>query len=527
MENMDRGGYELKKESFTINRIKGPWDFSTTLELDYNIPDVKPDVKKIICQRGDAVIEENRRQDRYLTVNGYLAFSILYLAAEGNEPVQCAQGQIPFEEKLMPDEAMQDCNINIKAVVEDFSVSVVNSRKLSLRCIITYICEGTGSERVEAAVSMKGKEENDVISLSGSENITQMAVCTRDIYRVKEQIEIPSDSPEISQILYSNISLCSHDFRLMAGQIGFSGQLKLFAMYSGINGEVEYLDRDISFNTVLEAPGVSENMIEDIEVTTSGIQVVHRADKDGEERVIEADVTLNLFIRVYEERELRLLKDFYSGKCLLKPTSENIRHENLAMKNNLLVRIQERKLLDAKDLDVLLVCSGSGEAKLDGTRIEDGGLTVFGAVELSIMYLSRSDDSPISSIRAAFPFSQKIEVPDIREDSIVRLRPNINSIMVSVADARTLDVKVSVEICIMVFNECNTKIITGYQAEETGQMPARILGYIPREGETLWETAKQFGATMEDIKELNPKVLDGYGPEDDIGGKRLLISQMD
>ncbi len=526
MENMDRG-YELKKESLMINRIKGPWDFGTTLELDYNIPETKPDVKKIICQRGDAVIEESRQQDRYLTLNGYLAFSILYLTAEGDEPVQCAQGKIPFDEKLMPDDAMQDCSINIKAVVEDFSVSIVNSRKLSLRCVITYICEGTGSVRVDAAVSMKGSGENDVISLSGSENITQMAVCTRDIYRVKEQIEIPSGSPEISQILYSSISLCSHDFRLMAGQIGFNGQLKLFAMYSGSNGEIEYLDRDISFNTVLEAPGVSENMIEDIEVTTSGIQVVHRADKDGEERVIEADVTLNLFIRVYEEREIRLLKDFYSGKCLLKPVTEMIRHENLAMKNNLLVRIQERKLLDAKDLDVLLVCSSSGEAKIDGTRIEEDGLVIFGAVELSIMYVSRSDDSPISSIRAVFPFSQKIEVPDIRQDSIIRLRPQINSIMVSVADARTLDVKVSVEICIMVFNECNTKIITGYQTQEREQTPARLLGYIPREGETLWETAKHFGTTMEDIRELNPKMLDGFGPEDEIGGKRLLISQME
>ena len=132
---------ELVKKDIHMNRMSSRQELQVTLDYDYNVPDIKPDVDKIIRQQGSIIVAESKLSQNRYNIEGNLSFSILYVSHGNNSRVCGITGKLPFSESMVWDEPIMD-EVNTKAVLEDLSVVLVNSRKLNIRCIVTFICEG-------------------------------------------------------------------------------------------------------------------------------------------------------------------------------------------------------------------------------------------------------------------------------------------------------------------------------------------------------------------------------------------------
>ena len=51
---------ELKKEDIQILRTKSKASSQVTFDVDYNVPDVKPDIGRMIQNKGEMTVEEVR-----------------------------------------------------------------------------------------------------------------------------------------------------------------------------------------------------------------------------------------------------------------------------------------------------------------------------------------------------------------------------------------------------------------------------------------------------------------------------------
>ena len=66
------------------------------LDEDYNVPDSKRDVQRLVVSDGKVKIDEVKMVENYIRVSGKLEFQILYVG-EGFEPSLCSlEGKIPF-----------------------------------------------------------------------------------------------------------------------------------------------------------------------------------------------------------------------------------------------------------------------------------------------------------------------------------------------------------------------------------------------------------------------------------------------
>ena len=91
---------ELQKKYIHMSREKGEAVTQITLDDDFNVPDVKPDLLRIIMDRGEIRIDETNITQDHVWLKGVLKFSMLYRSDQDTGKIDSLTGEIPFQESL-------------------------------------------------------------------------------------------------------------------------------------------------------------------------------------------------------------------------------------------------------------------------------------------------------------------------------------------------------------------------------------------------------------------------------------------
>ena len=250
-----------------------------------------------------------------------------------------------------------------------------------------------------------------------------------------------------------------------------------------------------------------EDLIPHIEVSLlhQGIEV--KPDPDGEERILQVDVVLELNMKMYREEEHEFLLDAYSPhkECVLHRKKEML--ESLLVRNFSRCRLTDR--IEVKDSQgkVLQLCHSSGKVKVDKTRITDKGIVAEGIVALKILYIIGNDEMPFYSMDAMLPFTHLIEAEEIGKDCTYLLQADLEQLSTAMADGDEIEVKAAVGLNVLVFRQWEEQLIESVEEQPLDRkklesMPG-ITVYIVKAGDTLWDIAKKFYTTVDEISGVN------------------------
>lgn len=517
---------ELIKKNIHMNKLKCKSNVQLTLDDYFNVPDVKPDMERIMKEQGDIVIKEMKPMNGKLSVKGGLRFNLLYISDENARPIHNISGELPFDELVNMDEACVQDNITVKWELDDFSVSMINSRKISVKAIVSFMFTAEDIYDEETAISISGDE--GVQFRNKKLDITQIALCKRDIFRIKDDINLPSGKPNIYEILYYEVEPRAIQVKLLDNKLSIKGELLIFALYTGEEEEkVQYYETELPFDGILECSGCKEEMISDIGVNVQTKEIQIKPDDDGEERILDLEVVLEMDIKIYEEDELEILSDVYSVTKEVTPIYRDAFYENLLMKNNSKVRVNDRIALDPGLLRILQICNVTGNIRIDEERIVTNGIEVEGIIDIQILYITEDDKKPLAAVKGIVPFSHTIEVKGMKDNSIYNIKVSIDQISVMMLDGEEVEAKVGINLDTIVFDKISEPIITDIKVEELDldklqQMPS-IIGYIVKAQDSLWTIAKKYYTTVDNIKELNQLDSDMIQK----GDKLLLMKKID
>mgnify|MGYP001074119617 FL=1 len=297
---------ELVKKKIHMDRVASKAGTQMVLEEDVNISDNRPDASHLIAVKGDVVMDEIRVGDDRVNLKGRLQVQMLYLTEEEG---MCAsmQAELPLEEKINMEGVHNGDTVLSSWVIEDLTVGLINSRKMSVQAMISFDLELEEKLEQEAAVDIY--HEEPVEYRKQIYPLLQMAVNKKDIFRIKEEMELPSNLPNAFQIIWHSISLNNIEFRALDEKIALQGEMKAFFLYEGEgdNDKTLWYENTVPFSGMIECHGCRENMVPDIRYTTSQCSVEIKPDFDGEERVFCVENVLDLEIRLYEEENLEVL----------------------------------------------------------------------------------------------------------------------------------------------------------------------------------------------------------------------------
>ena len=509
---------EIITKQFEMSRLGKMIGNQFMVDEDYNVPDSKNDVKRVIMSDGTLIIDEMKPVDKSLRIKGRMVFQVLYETDDLVVSFASLEGYIPFDEVLYLDEESYD-DLLLKNHSVDLKVSMIHSRKLRIKAMIDLAvqpeqrkCEEIPTDIICDSKIHKKREKMELLKLHTSK---------RDAYRIKEEITLTGTKESIGTILWTDISNRKLDIKLISDQIQLSGELLVFCFYESPDGKIDWIEQGVPYTGKLECYGVNETMFHHVQAELEEIQAEMRMDEDGEMRIIGIEGVLRLSIGVYEEEEIEVLRDLYSleQNCILE-TKEAV-CQQLVLQNHSKCKVMERLTVPELQNDVLQICHSKGQVLVEEMEQKEDGILVSGVMYISFLYVKSSDEVPFDVWHGMVPFSHLVECggeKDLKYD----ISTMLEQLSVTLQGGNEVEVKAALafqgffrkEGAVMKIDAIHMEPIP---LEEIEKRPG-IVGYIAKDGEDLWNLAKRYSTSEEAIREVNE-----LGDRPVKAGDRLLI----
>ena len=510
---------EIITKQFEMNRMGKIIGNQFVLDEDYNVPDSRQDVKRIIMAEGNLIIDEMKRVENHLRFIGKMEFQVLY-ETDNRMPIFASlEGQLPFDEMLYLDEAFDE-NFVLRNKGVDLKIHIVHSRKLRVKALIDLeiqrekrICEEIPTDLICDSKIHKKQEKLELLKLHTSK-------C--DACRIKEEIVLPGTKESIGAILWTDISNRKTDTKLAVDHMLVTGELRVFCFYESPDGKIDWIEQSVPYTAKVDCSGVDETMFHHVQAELEDAKAEMRLDEDGEMRLIGIDGMIRLTIGIYEEEEIQLLRDIYSLEehCLLE-TREAF-YEQLLLQNHSKCKVMERLSVPELQNDVLQICHSKGRVVVEEMEPQADGVLVSGILYVSFLYVKSNDEMPFDVWHGMVPFSHLVECGTVEEGLKYDISAMLEQLSVTLQGGNEIEVKAAMgfhgffrkEGKVMKVDEIKMEPIS---MEEIEKRPS-IVGYIAREGEDLWNLAKRYNTSIEIIREVNE-----LGDRPVKAGDRLLI----
>lgn len=495
---------ELVKRHIHMNRRRGSVTSQMTLDDDFNVPDTMDDVEQLILDSGEIQIESAKNQGEKVAVKGKLNFRILYRTPSGQ--VMTLAGGIPFEENVNMPGLSESDYVQAGWELDDLNVGIINSRKLNVKALVTLKIQAETIYDAEAAVDVKF--DGNVETLKRTSTVAALGVRRKDTFRVKEVLTLSGNKPDIDTLLWQDIKLRGVNTKPLDGKVHIDGELMVFAIYAGEDGQmpVQCMEESIPFSGEVELDESVEEMIPFITVRLVHKDMEVNPDSDGEMREISVDIVMELDMRLYEEEEMELLSDLYALDREILPDTGEACFDQIAARNLLKNKMQEKISLPVGQR-ILQICHSDGDVKIDEIQIGDGELSIDGVLEVRLLYLTADDASPVGASTEMLPFHMTAEVPSISPNSTYQIEPGIEQISAVMLGGDTVEIKGVITADILVLRQVCEQVILDIKeqpvnVEALKRMPG-IVGYLVQPGDSLWKIARTFHTSVEDIMAAN------------------------
>jgi len=127
---------ELIKNPLKVSRIIGENVFSTVIEEDINVPDINPDLYKILASDAIVQLKDCEVLNDKVMVNGQIVLSILYSADDEGKPLNNMDVVAAFSQDIEIPGARPRMKESINPVIQNIDCHMINSRKLAVKVIM-------------------------------------------------------------------------------------------------------------------------------------------------------------------------------------------------------------------------------------------------------------------------------------------------------------------------------------------------------------------------------------------------------
>ncbi|MCL2576626.1 MAG: DUF3794 domain-containing protein [Defluviitaleaceae bacterium] len=498
---------ELVREQVFLDQSVGSETVQIMLEGDIIVPDVKPDMALLLQTEEQVLIDRTEASAERVNYIGRLNLSVLYVSKGADKSVHSISLNRGLDDFINLDGVTKDMWVRAKAAIANIDYRVVNDRKVNYRAVVNVSISAERCDAHELVVHINDVPENQL--LKTSLNLNRTIENRLDRFVVKEQITLPSAKPNIREILQVTAGITNQETRISNGRVNLSGEIALTTLYRGDSDEslIEFIESEIPFNGPIDISGARDDMLADVALQILDHHIIVRPDDDGEDRILEIEISVGVEMKVYSTETFPILEDAYIINTQLTLAKTAVRYPRLVCLNRNQTPVKEVVTLGSSVPDMLQVFRVKGHAHIDDLKIIDDKIIVEGAINTDILYVAESDSTPLASYRTVIPYRQVIEAKGANSSMGVDVDISIDHVTFNMLSPRETETRFLLTFNTRVVEQEETRIIRDIEFAEidpaTLASQASMTVYIVQPNDNLWKIAKRYNTPLDELLTVN------------------------
>lgn len=509
---------ELIKENVTVNQVVCKGSTQAVVDEDIIVPDVKPDILKVLQLDATACVTDKKMSNGILVVNGRVDLTILYVPDSENERVKSIIASYDFEERVDCKDADLEMIPLVTANVDRAEFYLTNSRKIRVKIGVGIDYEVTSKRNVEVAVDAEDCEKAQL--LRENVNIQNCVGITEHNFDVNTAIDIPNGQSSINEILKLDAKILNSEYKSVTGKLVVKGEMNVCVLYEDEVGKIQFTESEIPFTEVIECEDASDETICDIDYETADITYRVCEDSDGDNRIVEVECKVCVQVKATETVTLDMICDCYEPSVKTELIKEEAEVEEIVSRPSAQNTIRE--VFNTADTKTTVVGVYNVVAKPNITKIkmQDGKLSVEGKLEVYILYLTENEESPVAMTKKDMPFGYMLDCDGNEAGLLPEVKSEVKHIAYNLNAVGEIEVRCILALNANVIRKRKIELIEDVITEENEETEKKgIVIYFVQNGDTLWKIGKCYAVAQEDILKFNDMTED----EELKIGRRLLI----
>lgn len=498
---------ELFKESVKINRVIGDIKTQAMIEHDIIVPDAKPDITRILLLDGDAYIDNTDIVQDKIIINGTMRYKILYISEDSLQKVKSITTTAAFSHGLEMKNLNEGMNCKVKCDIEHMDYNLLNSRKIGIKTILNM--DGKVMEESEQLIVSDLSGVDDIQFLRSNVKVNSYLGYKEDVATISETVDIPAGKPTIREILRNDVKISGKDYKITDNKVMIKGELNVSTLYTADDetGSIQFMEHEFPFMHFIDLPGVDENAICNVDCKIKDSVFETAEDSDGELRVLKCEISLDIWAEGTSNYEMSTVEDVYSPKSRLDIDRSAFLIEEFVAENRSEVILKDIIVIGDEKPDISQVFNVIARPILSDFRILEDKIVVEGVAAIKILYLANSDEQPVYCYEEELPIRHSMDVKAINPQMGADVEMEIESLSFNMASTREVEVRIALNVVAKFYR--NKEIYLIDKVEESpldsrwvSEQPS-ITIYFVKPGDTLWDIAKKYYTTIDDIVKVN------------------------
>lgn len=512
---------EVIKENVQYEQLLRESSNNNVLKGEYLIRDSHPDVQKILGVDAKATITNKEILADKVMVEGQINYSVLYLSEDESKVTRVNSVNLTekFADYLELNNEEHKVLCDVECVMEHIQANIMNERKIAIDGIRTTKWQLYKVGEFEFVKDLDGKE--DIQIQRKNEEINQSKGEKEIELMGKSMIKVTMDKPEVGEILKTSMNLHKKEVKLGDGKIYFGCYCKLEVLYQGKNtDDIVVLQDDVYLSKEEELVGINSDMMSSHQIEIVNGDCIVTPDDLGESRVVSVEFLAKGVVRVLSKEVVEVVEDAYSPTTCMELVKNN--HE-IGLIHGMLASeliLKDNLYLDDESEKVGTILLDYGCPMIIDKIVEDDKVKVDGIIKVSVLYRTADEEPKFNMCNGEIPFTSTVDLKGTKASMSAICKVHLETLDATI-EANTIAIRATVSLWTKVSHKVNKEWIVDVveSTEENVVKKPSVTIYVVNKGDTLWNLAKKYKITMDDLMKINEM----EGSDSLVAGQKLII----